>query len=54
MHGFFTMVGVLPGCDEALGYVAAAIRDQLGSGGPGHDAVQHVADQFVDEAAAGR
>jgi acetyl esterase len=29
MHGFFTMAGVLPGADEALGYVAAAIAQHL-------------------------
>jgi acetyl esterase len=29
MHGFFTMVDVLPGADEALGYVTAAIEEHL-------------------------
>jgi acetyl esterase len=29
MHGFFTMAGVLPGADEALDYVAAAIAEEL-------------------------
>jgi acetyl esterase len=31
MHGFFTMVDVLPGAGEALDYVAAAIDDHLAS-----------------------
>jgi acetyl esterase len=29
MHGFFTMTDLLPGAGEALGYVAAAIEEQL-------------------------
>jgi acetyl esterase len=33
MHGFFTMVDVLPGAGEALGYVTAAISEHLA--GPG-------------------
>jgi acetyl esterase len=32
MHGFFTMVDVLPGAAEALDYVAAAIEEHLASG----------------------
>ena len=31
MHGFFTMTGLLPGADEALDYVAAAIGEHLAS-----------------------
>jgi acetyl esterase len=35
MHGFFTLVDVLPGAGEALGYVTAAINEQLaGTGEP--------------------
>ena len=30
MHGFFTMVGVLPGCDQAIDYFADAVAEQLG------------------------
>ncbi|MGY1812103.1 alpha/beta hydrolase [Blastococcus sp. SYSU D00820] len=30
MHGFFTMVGLLPGHTEAVDHVAAAIRETLG------------------------
>jgi acetyl esterase len=29
MHGFFTMVGLLPGAGEALDYVATAIEEHL-------------------------
>jgi hypothetical protein len=29
MHGFFTMVDLLPGASEALDYVTAAIEDHL-------------------------
>ncbi len=32
MHGFFTMVDVLPGAGEALGWVTAAINEHLASG----------------------
>jgi acetyl esterase/lipase len=32
MHGFFTMNGVLPGADEAMDYVAAAIGEHLAAG----------------------
>ena len=32
MHGFFTMVDVLPGSDAAIDYVAAAIDKQLSTG----------------------
>jgi acetyl esterase len=31
MHGFFTMVDLLPGAGEALDYVAAAIDEHLAS-----------------------
>jgi len=31
MHGFFTMVDLLPGAGEALEYVAAAIDEHLAS-----------------------
>ena len=30
MHGFFTMVGILPGCDQAIDYFADAVAEQLG------------------------
>ncbi len=33
MHGFFTMVDVLPGAGEALGYVTAAINEHLAGAG---------------------
>jgi acetyl esterase len=33
MHGFFTMVDVLPGAGEALGYVTAAISEHLAGAG---------------------
>ena len=31
MHGFFTMVDVLPGAGAAMDYVAAAIDEHLAS-----------------------
>jgi acetyl esterase len=36
MHGFFTMVGLLPGSDQAIDYVADAIAEQLGIRGRAH------------------
>jgi acetyl esterase len=33
MHGFFTMVDVLPGAGEALGYVTAAVSEHLAGAG---------------------
>jgi acetyl esterase len=30
MHGFFTMVNVLPGCSEAVTYVAEQLGSRLG------------------------
>ncbi len=38
MHGFFTMVDVLPGAGEALGYVTAAINEHLAGPGAGEPA----------------
>jgi len=38
MHGFFTMVDVLPGAGEALGYVTAAINEHLAGAGAGEPA----------------
>jgi acetyl esterase len=36
MHGFFTMVGVLPGSDAALEYVTEAVAERLGVQGRTH------------------
>jgi acetyl esterase len=36
MHGFFPMVGQLPGSDEAIGYFAEAVAEQLGLRGRAH------------------
>lgn len=38
MHGFFTMVDLLPGAGDALGYVTAAISEHLASAGAGEAA----------------
>ena len=40
MHGFFTMVDVLPGADDGLDYVAAAIDEQLAGAGASEPAAR--------------